>query len=161
MNCSRTVRTAILAALACIATASPPAGAADSPRASPAFEAAHAALAPEVWDAIRRVIGDQLAALRNGDAARAFSFASSAIRDRFGDAPTFLQMVQGSYGALLGARYTEFLDGAVIDGHTIQPLRLVMNDDTVLVALYEMQRDEDGGWRIAGCVIAPSTVRST
>jgi hypothetical protein len=49
----------------------------------------------------------------------------------------------------------------VIDGHTIQPLRLVMSDDTVLVALYEMQRDERDRWRIAGCVIAPSTVRST
>src|SRR6476646_2145103 len=123
--------------------------------------AANAALSAAEWTAIKRIIGDQLAALRSGDAARAFSFASAGIRDQFDDAPTFLLMVRQRYGALLTARYTEFLEGAVIDGHTIQPLRLVMSDDTVLVALYELQRDDRGGWRIAGCVIAPSTVRST
>jgi hypothetical protein len=36
-----------------------------------------------------------------------------------------------------------------------------MPDETVLVALYQMQKEETRGWRIAGCVIAPSTVRST
>jgi len=107
-----------------------------------------------------KTIVDQLAALREGDGSRAFSFASAGIRQQFGDADTFLSMVRGSYAALLDARYTEFLEGAVIDGHTIQPLRLVLHDETVLVALYEMQRDERVGWRIAGCVIAPSTVRS-
>jgi len=124
------------------------------------FDAAHAALAPAEWTAIQRTIADQLAALREGDAGRAFSFASPGIRERFGDAATFLRMVRDSYTALLDARYTQFLEGAVIDGRTIQPLRLVMRDETVLVALYEMQRDEGAGWRIAGCVIAPSTVRS-
>ena len=122
---------------------------------------AMAALPASEWTTIQRMIGDQLAALRSGDAVRAFSFASMGIRDQFDDAPTFLLMVRQRYAALLTARYTEFLEGAVIDGHTIHPLRLVMSDDTVLVALYEMQRDGRGGWRIAGCVIAPSTVRST
>jgi hypothetical protein len=123
--------------------------------------AAQASLSAAEWTTIKRIIGDQLAALRSGDAALAFSFASTGIRDQFDDAPTFLLMVRQRYGVLLTARYTEFLEGGVIDGHTIQPLRLVMADDTVLVALYEMQRDEHDGWRIAGCVIAPSTVRST
>jgi hypothetical protein len=131
-----------------------------APRDAPA-NAAGASLPAGEWTAIKRIIGDQLAALRSGDAARAFSYASTGIRDQFDDAPTFLLMVRQRYGVLLSARYTEFLEGAVIDGHTIQPLRLVMSDDTVLVALYEMQRDERNGWRIAGCVIAPSTVRST
>jgi hypothetical protein len=36
-----------------------------------------------------------------------------------------------------------------------------MNDDTVLVALYQMRKGDDGRWRVAGCVIAPSTLRST
>jgi hypothetical protein len=126
-----------------------------------AADASDASLDAAEWSAIKRIIGDQLVALRSGDATRAFSYASTGIRDQFDDATTFLLMVRQRYGVLLTARYTEFLEGAVIDGHTIQPLRLVMNDDTVLVALYEMQRDERGGWRIAGCVIAPSTVRST
>jgi len=109
------------------------------------------------WTAIKRVIGDQLAALRKGDAERAFSFAADGIRDQFADAATFLAMVRSGYDALLTARYTEFLEGAVIDGAVIQPLRLVAPDNTVRVALYTVQKD-GARWRIAGCVIAPSTV---
>ena len=132
-----------------------------SPTDRQAFDEAHARLPASEWTAIRKVIDDQLAALRRGDAVRAFSFAAPAIRERFGDAPTFLAMVRESYAALLDARYTEYLDGAVVDDTTIQPLRLVMNDDTVLVALYQMRKDADGRWRVSGCVIAPSTLRST
>jgi hypothetical protein len=71
-----------------------------------------------------------------------------------------MRMVRSGYQALVDARYVEFLEGAVIDGSTIQPLRLVMADGAVLVALYTMERQPDGAWRIAGCVIAPSTVKS-
>ena len=131
-----------------------------APEPAPSLHAPHAVLAEAEWGAIRTTITDQLAALRGGDASRAFSFASDGIQQQFGDADLFLGMVRGSYAALLDARYTEFLEGAVIDGHTIQPLRLVLRDETVLTALYEMQRDERNGWRIAGCVITPSTVRS-
>ncbi len=112
------------------------------------------------WAAIRGVITEQLAALKRGDAARAFAFATQGIREQFQDPDTFLAMVRGGYAALLDARYTMFLEGAIIDGNTIQPLRLVMPDDTVLVALYQLQMEADGRWHIAGCVIAPSTVKA-
>jgi ketosteroid isomerase-like protein len=36
----------------------------------------------------------------------------------------------------------------------------VLPDNTVLVALYQMQKDDDGRWRIAGCLLAPSTVKA-
>ena len=135
--------------------------AAQRPSDAEAAAAAHAALSPAEWDAIQKTIGEQLEALRAGDATRAYTFASAGIQAQFRDPPTFLRMVQDSYAPLLDARYTEFLEGAVIDGRTIQPLRLVLANDTVLVALYEMQRDETGRWRIAGCALAPSTLRST
>lgn len=113
------------------------------------------------WTAIREVIGGQLAALKAGDGATAFAFASPGIRAQFGTPGNFLRMVRDGYAPLLAARHTAFLDGAVIDGATIQPVRLVLPDDTVRVALYQMQRQEDGQWRIAGCVIAPSTHQAT
>ena len=111
------------------------------------------------WAAIKRVIGDQLAALRKGDAERAFSYAAEGIRAQVGDAQSFMDMVQNGYAALLDARYTEFLEGAVIEGAVIQPLRLIAPDNSVRVALYTLQKD-GARWRIAGCVIAPSTVRA-
>ncbi|MBK9117946.1 MAG: DUF4864 domain-containing protein [Betaproteobacteria bacterium] len=144
---ARARRALVIALLAAPALAAPPA----PPAALPAAD----------WMAIREVIGDQLAALRAGDGATALTFATPGIRVQFGTPENFLRMVRDGYAPLLSARHTAFLDGAVIDGATLQPLRLVLPDDTVQVALYRMQRQPDGRWRIAGCVLAPSTVQAT
>jgi Domain of unknown function (DUF4864) len=113
------------------------------------------------WAAVRKVIADQRSALKAGDAAKAFGYASPGIRGQFGDAEHFIDMVRTAYSALLTARYVEFLEGAVIDGTIIQPLRLIDGDNTVRVALYTMERQGNGVWRISGCQIAPSTVQAT
>jgi hypothetical protein len=113
------------------------------------------------WKAIRTVIAQQRSALLAGDAGKAFGYASPGIKAQFGDAATFLAMVRAGYPALLTARYVEFLEGAVIDGTVIQPLRLIDPDNTVRVALYTMEKQQNGNWRISGCHIAPSTVQAT
>jgi DNA-binding transcriptional LysR family regulator len=128
-----------------------------------AFPLAHAGetkLAKADWRAIRKVISQQLAALRAGNTASAFGYASPGIQAQFGDAETFMAMVRGAYSALLVARYTEFLEGAVIDGIVIQPMRLIAPDNTVQVALYTLERDGKRNWRINGCRLAPSTVQA-
>jgi uncharacterized protein DUF4864 len=126
---------------------------------SGAVDAAEAKLSRAEWTAIKKVISQQLAALRAGEGERAFAFASPGIQAQFGDAGNFITMVRGAYAPLLDARYTEFLEGAVIDGVIVQPLRLIARDNTVLVALYTMEK-RSGAWRINGCQLAPSTVRA-
>jgi len=110
--------------------------------------------------AIKAIISEQLEALRTGDGSKAFTYAAPGIRQQFGTPDNFLFMVRTAYGALIAARYSEFLEGAVIEGRVIQPLRLIGADNTVRVALYTMERQPDGGWKIAGCVLAPSTVQA-
>lgn len=127
-------------------------------RAAPA--SADSVLADAEWQAIKGTISDQLAALKAGNAGKAFAHASPSIRQQFGTAADFLAMVRTGYGALIAARYTEFLEGAVIEGNVIQPLRLVAPDNSVRVALYTMQKQPDGRWKISGCVLAPSTVQA-
>jgi hypothetical protein len=112
------------------------------------------------WQVIRKAISQQLAALRAGDGDRAFSYASPGIQAQFGNAQSFMAMVRGAYSPLLVARYTEFLEGAVIDGVVIQPLRLIAPDNTVQVALYTLEKQGRGRWRINGCRLAPSTVQA-
>jgi hypothetical protein len=131
-----------------------------APHAYAESPGAEAKLAPAEWSAIRRTIDDQRKALKAGDARKAFSYASAGIRGQFHTPETFLAMVREGYGALIAARYVEFLEGAVIEGAVIQPLRLVAPDNSVLVALYTMEKQRDGRWRIAGCVLAPSTVQA-
>jgi len=121
--------------------------------------AAPGRLAKAEWAAIRKVISQQLAALRSGDDERAFGYASPGIQAQFGDARSFMAMVRARYSALLDARYTEFLEGAVIDGIIVQPLRLIARDNGVQVALYTIEK-EKRGWKINGCQLAPSTVRA-
>jgi Domain of unknown function (DUF4864) len=137
----------VLAASALTAFAGPPPG--------------HAKLRPAEWTAIKVVIGDQLTALKAGDGTKAMAFSVPGIRQQFRTPERFLRMVREGYSALLDARYSTFLDGAVVDGITIQPLQLVLPDNSVVVALYRMEKQKDGIWRIAGCVIAPSTAQST
>lgn len=129
-----------------LAQAAPP-GAATLPRAE--------------WKAIEQVIEQQRSALLVGDGTKAMAFAKPALRGQFGTAENFLRMVRSSYAALLDARATRFLEGAVIEGSVIQPLRLILPDNTVLVAIYQMEKQQDGRWKIAGCVLAPSTVQAT
>jgi Domain of unknown function (DUF4864) len=141
-----------LAVLLCVATLSV---AREAPSAT-----ADATLSAAEWQAIKGAISEQLAALKAGDGPKAFAHASPAIRQQFGTATDFLAMVRTAYGALIAARYTEFLEGAVIDGNVLQPLRLVGPDNSVRVALYTMQKQPDGRWTISGCVLAPSTVQA-
>lgn len=127
---------------------------------SPAARATDATLSKAEWQAVQQVIGQQLAALKAGRAEAAFGYAAPGIRARFATPAAFLAMVATSYAELLAARHTEFLEGAVIEGQVIQPLRLIAPDNKVSVALYIMERQPDGGWRIAGCAIAPSRVQA-
>jgi hypothetical protein len=122
------------------------------------------AAAPQVrasdWKSIKQAISAQRAALIAGDGEKAFGYATPALRAQFGDADTFMTMVHVGYPALLTARYTEFLQGAVIEGLVIQPLRLIDGDNTVRVALYTLEKQQSGAWRISGCRIGPSTVQA-
>jgi len=128
---------------------------------APPAPAADARLTKGEWQAIRKIISRQLSALKAGDGGKAFGYATPGIQAKFGDPKSFMAMVRAEYTPLLDARYTEFLEGAVIDGVVVQPLRLIGPDNTVLVALYTVEKQKGGGWRISGCAIAPSTVQAT
>ncbi len=131
--------------------------------ASTGASAAHpeGTLAQADWRAIKAAIRSQTVALKAQDAKRAFAYATPAMQAQMQTPESFMAMVQTGYEALLTARYTEFLDGAVIGGRVIQPMRVVTPDNRVLVALYTMERQRDGTWKIAGCALAPSSVQAT
>ena len=150
----------VLAAVALVALVALSPGVPTSAIAAAPPAGAQANLTEAEWTAIKAIIAEQLSALKAGDGAKAFGYASPSIKEQFGDAANFLTMVRTAYGALIAARYTEFLEGALLDGNVIQPLRLIAPDNSVRVALYTMQKQPDGRWKISGCVLAPSTVQA-
>ena len=116
---------------------------------TPAF--AQAAVSPSDTRAVREVIEAQLDAFRKDDAARAFSLATPGIRERFGSAGDFLDMVRNSYAVVYRPKSVLFEAPVLIDGEVVQPVRMTDAEGRGWIALYPMQRQPDGSWRTNGC----------
>lgn len=120
------------------------------------------AQAPSEADAsgIRKVIEGQLAAFARDDGAGAFTFASPGIQAMFGTPDTFMAMVRGGFPSVYRPREVEFRDLASEGGRLVQRVFLIGPDGKPVIARYTMERQADGSWRIAGCVLedAPDIV---
>lgn len=117
---------------------------------SPAAE-----VSPEDATAIRAVIAEQLEAFARDDARRAFSLATVEIRERFRTPEAFMDMVRTGYPVVYRPKSVQFdKSAAVVDGVVIQPVRMTDAEGNAWIALYPMQRQPDGVWRINGCQLA-------
>src|SRR5215216_51751 len=104
--------------------------------------------------AIRMVVQQQLDAFARDDARRAFALATSGIRERFGTAEAFLAMVRADYPVVYRPRRVDFEKPVVIEGEIVQPVRMIDADGVVWIAVYPMERQKNGTWRINGCQVA-------
>lgn len=104
-------------------------------------------------DAIHGVIEGQIGAFRSGDAGAAFGYASPGIQTQFGDPQHFLEMVKRGYAPVFHPRSVTFGALVEIDGQPVQKVRVVGLDGAAALALYFMEREKDGTWRIGGCVL--------
>ena len=122
-----------------------------------AARAQDAAAVPEAdRDAIRSVIEQQLQAFRGDDAAGAFAAASPEIQAMFGDPAHFLAMVRQGYPPVYRPRSHAFGVLDTEDGRIVQRVELVGPDGQPALALYFMEQETDGTWRIDGCVLTQS-----
>jgi ketosteroid isomerase-like protein len=113
-------------------------------------------LSDQDWQQIRSVIAQQLAAFQRDDAETAFSFASPNIRKLFQTPANFIAMVKSEYQAVYRPRSVTFMGPAVIAGQVQQPVQLLGPDNAAMVAIYSMEQQEDGTWKIDGCELTPS-----
>ncbi|MEO1018199.1 MAG: DUF4864 domain-containing protein [Pseudomonadota bacterium] len=117
--------------------------------------AAGAARADNASDqaAIVAVIQSQLDAFQRDDGAAAFSHAAPGIRARFGSADNFMAMVRGGYSSVYRPQSVEFLDLITYQGVPAQRVLFVGPDGEPVIAIYPMEQQADGSWRIAGCIL--------
>jgi hypothetical protein len=104
--------------------------------------------------AIRAVVSAQLEAFAHDDGPKAFSYATSDIREQFRDADSFLAMVRHSYAVVYRPAGVTFLAPVRERGEVLQQVRLTDASGGVWIARYHMERQPDGGWLIAGCDLA-------
>ena len=109
---------------------------------------------PADRSAIQSVIQQQLDAFQADDGKGAFSLASPSIREQFGTPENFLALVRQGYPMVYRPRETHF--GALDEenGQIVQKVAFVGPDGVLVTALYIMEQQPDGSWRIAGCIIA-------
>ena len=123
--------------------------------ALPAFAQQRGVIAAD-QKAIRTVIARQLEALRQDDAVGAFAFASPAIQQRFGTPEVFMSMVKTAYQPVYRPRYVAFKDLRILRGVPTQSVFLVGPDGVPVTALYLMQQQPNGAWKIDGRYLVSS-----
>ncbi|MDY6937718.1 MAG: DUF4864 domain-containing protein [Cyanobacteriota bacterium] len=112
-------------------------------------------LSPADRRAIRQTVERQLQALQDNDAETAFSFASPDIQNQFGTPENFMQMVVTAYEPVYRPRSVLFEEPTILRSVPAQPVFLLSRDGTPVTALYLMERQVNGSWRINGCFLIP------
>ncbi len=101
--------------------------------------------------AVQQVIGGQLEAFKAEDGAMAYSFAAPIVTKAFPTVEKFMAMVKGGYQPILQNRKYTF-GKAKIDtlGRPAQHVTITAADGKRYEAVYAMQKQADGSWKIAG-----------
>lgn len=120
------------------------------------FAGTAAAQTPQDRTAIQAVITSQLEAFQHDDATGAFAQASPMIQEMFGTAANFIAMVQHGYPPVYHPRQSSFGGLSQDDGRIIQRVELVGPDGRNYLALYAMEQQPDGNWKINGCQLTES-----
>lgn len=103
---------------------------------------------------IRTLIDRQIAAFRADDGATAYSFASPKLQEVFPNPDVFMAMVKSAYRPVYRPQSVAFGRLRDHEGAFIQEVFLVDPEGVEWTALYALQQQTDGSWRISGCQLA-------
>jgi hypothetical protein len=97
------------------------------------------------------VIRAQEQAFSRNDAAAAYSYASPEIKKLFPQADIFMAMVQNSYAPVWRHRSFEFGEARIEGKWVAQRVHIVDADGEAWEAMYTLEQDADGSFKITGC----------
>ena len=108
-------------------------------------------LAPAISpiEEVQAVIESQLIAFQNRDGAGAFFHAAPGIKGAFGDADTFMAMVERGYNVIYSNGGWTFVEGQVQGEQAAQMLVVEDGEGRELKVIYFL-RLFDGRWQITG-----------
>ncbi len=101
--------------------------------------------------AIQGVISQQIEAFRHDDGTAAFGFATPELQTMFGDQNRFMGMVRDRFQPVYRPRSFVFGALEMLDGAPVQEVGLIGPDGLPHTAVYSMERQADGTWKIAAC----------
>ena len=110
-------------------------------------------ISPADQATIRTMISNQIDAFRRDDGNAAYGFASPTIQGLYPSADQFMSMVRNAYQPVYRPQSVTFGQLSASPYGPLQKVFLVGPDGKSYVALYSLQRQPDGSWRINGCTI--------
>lgn len=122
-----------------------------------AFLGAHLSVSAQgVSDAeateFQRIITSQLNAFSADDGASAYAFAAPNIQRLFPSPEIFLSMVKKGYAPVYRRQSYAFGKvGNEMGGQLTQHVTIIDANGKAWTALYAMERQPDGSWKISGC----------
>lgn len=122
---------------------------------------AQKALTPELQIEAQTIIGGQITAFRTRDHDKAFGYAAPTIKKMFANTDRFIGMVKNGYGAIYGARNWNFGRGKSFGDTMVQEVLLVGPQGRNWIALYTLNKQSDGSWKIAGVQMKEGDGQST
>ena len=101
--------------------------------------------------AAQGVIRSQVEAFSHDDAVAAYSYAAPAIQNLFPQPDIFMAMVRGSYAPVYRHKSFEFGEARASDGQIAQRVHIVDANGEAWEALYTVEAQPDGTFKITGC----------
>ena len=119
---------------------------------------AHPALAEDATAAnetFKSVITEQLQGIARGDGASAYAEAAPNVQQIFPSPDIFMNMVQTGYPQVYRNKQYSFGDAGTDEmGRPYQRVEILGMDGARYAAIYFMERQADGSWKISGVVMA-------
>ena len=105
---------------------------------------------------IQSVISDQLKAFNEDDTQRAYGHAADVIKQIFPSSQIFMEMVKTGYPPVYRAKEWSFVDPTPLENGYSQIVRLTDQQGRQWSAIYTLERDKTGEWKITGCRLLKS-----
>jgi len=105
--------------------------------------------------AVQEVIDGQIGAFRAQDHAKAYSFAAPGIRQVFPTVEGFMAMVTSGYQPVYDPESYTFGRNIAVGGQVHQELLITARDGKLWQAVYTLQKQEDGSWKVTGVKLNP------
>jgi hypothetical protein len=112
-----------------------------------------ASAAEENITAGQTIIRSQEEAFRRDDAAAAYTFAAPGIKGMFQTPDVFMSMVRNGYAPVYRHRSFEFGEAKMYEGKIYQQVHIIDANGDAWEALYTIEPQDDGTFKISGCVL--------
>ena len=109
---------------------------------------------------VRAVIRSQIDAFLADDWSAAYAHAAPSIRQIFTSPESFMAMVRSGYQPVYRPKSVTFGRMRQEGGRVVQEVFVVDHDGEPWTALYSMEMQADGSWKISGCRLAETAAES-